>query len=283
MRRKNGEHYRLRIVTGLALLLGSLIAPSTAFAQSPANDDITNATVVTGVPFADGPINTSEATAAVNDPQDCHNNGSTWYTFTPTTDTSIEVNTIGSNYDTTLGVYAGSPESLSLIGCNDDVYGLQSAVRFEAAANTTYFFMVGFCCGNGGTGGGTLFFNVREAPPLLDITLLINSQASFDPRTGAATIGGTLTCNTEAVFTEVFGTLRQRVGRSFITGNFHVTPGPCSPPSLSWSTTVIGDGLFRGGKVTLELFATACDEFSCDSDSVRTTRQLKRGTRSMSK
>lgn len=130
-----------------------------------ANDDIANATIVTGVPFAAGPIDTSGATAAVDDPQDCFNNGSNWYTFTPAADTFIEANTIGSEYDTTLGVYVGSPGSLSLIGCNDDFFGLQSAVRFDATANTTYYFMVGFCCGNGETGGGTLLFNVQELPP----------------------------------------------------------------------------------------------------------------------
>jgi hypothetical protein len=242
----------------------------------PANDDIADATVVTEVPFADGPINTSGATAAGDDPQDCFNNGSVWYTFTPTANILIEANTIGSDYDTTLGVYAGSPGSLSLIGCNDDFYGVQSAVRFDATANTTYFFMVGFCCGNGESGGGTLFFNIRELPAPMDITLVVASPGSFNPQSGTATISGTVMCNTEASFTNVFGTLRQRVGRDFITGSFSVpTPDPCSPPRVSWSATVSGDGVFAGGKVTAEVSTEACDEFSCDSDSVSTTIQLK--------
>jgi hypothetical protein len=185
------------------------------------------------------------------------------------------VSTIGSDYDTTLGVYAGSPGSLSLIGCNDDHYGLQSAVRFNATADTTYYIMVGFCCGNGGTGGGTLFFNLQESPPPLDITLLINAQGSFDPHTGAATIGGTVTCNAGASSTDVSGTLRQKVGREFITGSFFVTPDPCAPPRISWSATVIGDGVFAGGKVTADVSANACDEFGCDADAVSTTIQLK--------
>jgi hypothetical protein len=67
--------------------------------------------------------------------------------------------------DTTLGVYAGSPGSLSLIGCNDDFYDLQSAVRFEATANTTYYIMVGFCCGNGETGGGSCMGSVMVYVP----------------------------------------------------------------------------------------------------------------------
>jgi hypothetical protein len=133
----------------------------------PANDDIANSTIVARIPFADGLIDTGGATTAADDPEDCYNNRSVWYTFTPTANISIEANTIGSDYHTALGAYAGSPGSLSLIKCNDD---RPSAVRFEATANTTYFFMVGICTGSiiceEETGGGprTLFFNVREIP-----------------------------------------------------------------------------------------------------------------------
>jgi hypothetical protein len=274
--RKSRKKYRQNFVTVLGVMVGVMTA--TSVCAAPVNDDIANATVVTGVPFAEGPINTTEATAAADDPQDCFNNGSNWYTFTPTADISIEVNTIGSDYDTTLGVYAGSPGALSLIGCNDDFYGLQSAIHFEATANTTYFVMVGFCCGNGETGGGTLFFNVREfeIPPPLDITLAVDTRGSFN-HAGEATIGGAVTCNTAASFTNVFGTLRQRAGRQFITGSFFASVNPCVPPSSSWSATVMGDGVFRGGQATVEANAEACDGFSCDFDSVSKTIQLKGG------
>jgi hypothetical protein len=272
--RKSGLYHCLLELATIIVLLS--VWTGSAAAAPPSNDDIANATVVTGVPFEDGPVDTSEATAAADDPQDCHNNGSNWYIFKPTADMSIEVNTIGSDYDTTLGVYTGSPGSLSLIGCNDDRYDLQSAVRFNATAGTTYFFMVGFCCGNGGTGGGTLFLNVQESPPPTDITLRVNAQGSFNPQTGAATISGTVMCNIETSFTDVSGTLRQRAGRRFITGGFFVSPGPCSPPRISWSATVIGDGVFVGGKVTAEVFAFACDEDGfCDGDMASTTIQLK--------
>ena len=269
-----------------ALLIGlSVLAPlgsGQVRAQEPANDEVANATDVPGIPFQDGPIDTSAATAAEDDPQDCFNNGSVWYTFTPTEDVSIEVNTIDSDYDTTLGVYEGSPDSLSLIDCNDDFYGLQSAIRFDAAAGTTYYFMVGLCCGNGENGGGTLFFNVRDVadiPPPPEISLVVNAQGSFD-KAGAATIGGTITCDREVPFTGVSGTLRQRVGRRFITGDFFVEPGPCSPSSSSWSATVIGDGVFRGGQVMADVNATACDEFECGEDSVTMTIRLRGGNKS---
>jgi hypothetical protein len=48
-----------------------------------------------------------------------------------------------------------------------------------------YYFMVGFCCGNGETGGGMLFFNVQEIPPLLEMTILV-----MDGNTGTVGLGG---------------------------------------------------------------------------------------------
>jgi IS6 family transposase len=186
MMRKRGTKYRLTIATVLSMLLEVMVTATIVYAQPPVNDDIANSTVVTGVPFAHGPLDTSAATAAVADAQDCFNNGSTWYTFTPATDIAIEANTIGSDYDTTPAMYVGAPGSLSLIECNNDV---PPVVRFDATANTTYYFMVGFCCGNGETGGRTLFFNVQEIPPLLEMTILV-----MDGNTGTVGLGGCSGC-----------------------------------------------------------------------------------------
>jgi hypothetical protein len=267
----SGKKYWRHVVTLLGVLVGVMLTALIAFAQ-PANNDIANATVVTEVPFAVGPIDTSEATAAVDDPQDCYNNGSNWYTFTPTDDISIEVNTIGSEYDTTLGVYAGSPDSLSLIGCNDDFYDLQSAVRFDATANTTYYVMVGFCCGNGETGGGTLFFNVVEIPPLLDITLVVDSPGAVN-RTGAATIGGTVTCN-QPTEVDVSGQLRQKLGRRIIVGGFstHISCDGETP----WSAVARSDqGAFGGGRTEILGGAFSCDQYTCDDDQVTAIIRLR--------
>ena len=132
-----------------------------------ANDDFANAVSVSTLPFSDA-RDTSTATSASDDPIDCHNNGSVWYQFTPSRDLTIMANTFGSHYDTTLGVYTGSRGALELLpgGCNDDFSGLQSRVVFNAIGGTTYYFMLGFCCGNGGTGGSNLIFSVEEYIPI---------------------------------------------------------------------------------------------------------------------
>jgi hypothetical protein len=98
------------------LIAVALLLLSAAVAHAaPANDDIASATVIPGLPFADDPLDTTEATTAPDDP-DCVGNGPTvWYAFTPAADVSVLVNTFGSDYDTTLSAYTDSPSSLTQI------------------------------------------------------------------------------------------------------------------------------------------------------------------------
>lgn len=127
------------------------------------NDDFDHAVVINDLPFNDA-ADTRSATAAPDDPTFCTNNGSVWYTFTPTADTVVEASTLGSDYDIALSVYTGVRGGLTPIpeGC---VYGTQSRLIFNATAGTTYYFLVGFCCGFGLNGGGALVFSVQEVPP----------------------------------------------------------------------------------------------------------------------
>ncbi len=157
----------LRIAFSLLIaLVFLLMGVSPVQAQPPDNDDFDNAILITSLPYADT-RNTSEATYAIDDPGECHNNGSVWYAFTPLVDIAIEANTIGSDYDTTLAAYTGTRGALTLVpgACNDDYYGTQSRINFTAVAGTTYYFLVGTCCGQGGNGGGNLVFSVYEILP----------------------------------------------------------------------------------------------------------------------
>ena len=163
---------RLLAATVSMLLLAAITLPAAppALAQPPQNDDFDSAIVVPELPWTDYRW-TGEATSAPDDPVECHNNGSVWYTFTPAEDMVIEANTFGSDYDTTLAAYTGGRGSLTLVpdACNDDFAGLQSRVVFAATGGTSYHFLVGYCCGQGGSGGGNLVFNVDEQqPPMND-------------------------------------------------------------------------------------------------------------------
>src|SRR6266545_2991365 len=134
--------------------------PTTGPATGPTNDDFANATVINSVPFSITE-DTSQATFDPSDPSGCSSNGSVWFAYTPSSNVQIDADTFGSSYDTVLSAWTGTQGALSLIACNDDFSGLQSKISFQATGGTTYYFMVGRCCGDGGNGGGSLTFSVN--------------------------------------------------------------------------------------------------------------------------
>lgn len=261
---EGGKNYWLSTAAVFGIILGFIVMATTTFALPPANDDIDNATVISGLPFDDA-IDTTEATTDPDDP-DCAGQGPTvWYSFTPTEDTRIEANTFGSDYDTTLSAYMVSDSELIQIACNDDCTSLQSVVQLDVFAGETVFFMIG----SFGSGpGGHLVFNAN-ADVALEIDLTIDPVGSVVPKTGVATILGTVNC-TEPALVSVFGDLVQRAGRFFIRGFFSAF-FECDGET-PWSATVIGDnGRYAAGKANANASADAfvpdfC-EFAFDAES----------------
>jgi hypothetical protein len=248
------SHKLFRPFASLALALTILFAGvGPALAAPPTNDDLNSATTVTEpLPFSDA-INTAEATTAGDDP-DCAGQGPTvWYVFTPSQDMDVQANTYGSDYDTTLSVYTGSPGNLTQIACNDDSGSLQSAVTFAALASETYYFMVGaFASGP----GGNLVFTVTLPPPPLTIDLQLSPTGSFDKQ-GNAILRGRLTCSKFA-FVELAADITQPVGKKAIHG-FSEGFFDCNGET-PWEITVPGaDGRFAGGRATVNVLVDAFD------------------------
>ena len=89
---------------------------------------------------------------------------SAWWSWLAPDSGRVELNTFGSNYDTTLAVYTGDVlGDLTEVASNDDSRpGLQSAVAFDAIAGTTYQIAVdGFA-----TGSGTVALNLDLTSPV---------------------------------------------------------------------------------------------------------------------
>lgn len=232
--------------------------------QAPQNDDFNHATVIPSVPFT-----TSEdvggATVASDDPFCVSRNQTVWFAFTPTRNMRLEANTVGSAYDTTLGVYSGARGALNQIGCNDDSGGtLQSTVRFDAIAGVTYYFEVSSF---GPIIQGNLVFNLVPVlvPAPLVITPSVTKFGTIDPTTGTATISGSISCTKQA-FVTLSGQLKQTHGNTPITGFFSVFV-PCDGIT-TWSATIQtavalfhgrSVALFTGGKADVSATATAFD------------------------
>src|SRR5438105_9704198 len=127
------------------LLRGALVAcalfllqAAPALAAAPANDDFDSATVVSALPFGETE-DVSEATRASDDPYTSFW-PNVWYRFTPAKDTSLELDTAGSNTDTNICVYAGTRGALSEVACSPD--GFYSHFFAELKAGVTYHVMV---------------------------------------------------------------------------------------------------------------------------------------------
>jgi len=131
-----------------------------------ANDEWENAAAIAALPFSNVQ-ETVGATVATDDPLlgcvTARKYGTVWYRYTPVSDTILDVNTLGSSYDTVLAVWTGEGGALQPVACNDDAGPGQTGarVRFSAMAGTTYTIEVaGYT-----QGGGTLRLAVAESVP----------------------------------------------------------------------------------------------------------------------
>ena len=72
--------------------------------------------------------------------------GSTlWYEYTSGGNKTINLDTLGSDYDTYIAVWQGDKNNLQPVACNDDItsYQYQSALSFHATAGVTYYIEIG--------------------------------------------------------------------------------------------------------------------------------------------
>jgi hypothetical protein len=228
--------------------------PGPSLAAAASNDDFDNATVVSALPFTDT-VNTADATTAGDDP-DCVGNGPTvWYRFTPSENTRININTFGSDYDTSISAYTGSRGNLNQLACNDDAGGsTQSSLTLDLVGGETVFFMAGaFASGP----GGNLVVNIDLAPPPLEFGLTIDPVGSVDASTGVATIGGTVTCSRQA-FVSLDGQLLDRIGRIRVEAFFFAFV-ECDGITR-WEAEVAAQNAFLvGGPVEIAVNASAFD------------------------
>lgn len=111
------------------------------FIVTGGNDNFANGLVLSG---RAGTVNgsTAAATKELGEPAHAGNSGgrSIWYYWTAPATGTAKIDTIGSSFDTLLGVYTGSTVgALTLIASNDDTStNQQSAVSFAAVAGTVY-------------------------------------------------------------------------------------------------------------------------------------------------
>jgi hypothetical protein len=236
-----------------------------ASASPPSNDVEARAIGVDTVPFTHS-VDTSDANA--DGPRFCSSHASVFYTFTPSATVRVQVDTLGSDYDTTLAIYTRDElGKVGQIGCDDDRFGDASGLRLRAVAGTTYVVMVNRCCGNPREGrpgrpGGPLVLTVTKVSSASLLATLTVDRGTVDPSEGIATISGTITCSRRSiVYTEgVLNQLRQEV---FVARGYWYAAIPCTPDApVPWSmdvdtetSVVFGAGPATSRRYYLEAYA----------------------------
>lgn len=248
-----------RAVLFLAMLaLGSLGLATPVLAATPSNDLYAGRTVISATPFTDS-IDTAEATTDADDAEanaQCGapaTDASVWYEYVATSDAGFIVDTNSSSYSTGIIVATGGPGSFAVFTCGP------GSAFVSATTGETYAILVFDYQGDGGGNGGTLNIRIGDVPPppVLDVT--IASSGSFNAKTGAATIRGTVSCTGGDVYGKNFIDVQvgQQIGRFKFSGEGFTT-FPCDGTAQTWSAEVFSStGKFAGGKATVTMFAMA--------------------------
>jgi hypothetical protein len=118
------------------------------------------------------------------------------------------------------------------------------------------------------------------APP--DLTLTVNRGGTVNKQ-GVARISGTASCTStdgSGILFDIFGTVRQRIGRVIISGFFDAfVDAPCDGSIIQWEAFVQADnGLFAGGKAATVAISEGCTDF-CSDAFVEATVQLRKNGR----
>lgn len=156
---------------------------------APSNDNFTNATKVpaAGASYVE---NDRFATLELNEPRhdgDKNDAASLWWAWTPTVNTNVFVNTVGSKVDNVLAVYTGgSLAGLQSVATTHSSLTLYKPAQlsFSAQANTTYYIAVASASSNS---LGTLDLNVVPGgqpdtnAPAVFISYPQSGQTVFSP------------------------------------------------------------------------------------------------------
>lgn len=262
------------LLTGAAATLALALPATPAHAAAPANDGIGRATVVGDLPWTTTQ-DTTEATASPRDPGCGH--ATVWFAFTPPTNGSYDLDTAGSDYDTTLAVLTGPRRSPSLVACLDDTgQSLQAALRLELTGGTTYWIQAGQCCGAepGTTGpGGGLSLSLRRSPPPPVLQLALAPRSSVHRVPGRATVRGSARCTPGTTGT-LSVDLRQRTGQwnTVASGS---AAAVCDGRWRRWSIEVDNEQrAFRAGSAFARVSGTVCDSLECTGDEAQRTVRL---------
>ena len=277
--RSNIRRRRLgQLAATLAATVPLLLATAApASASAPSNDDISNATVITSLPFNDT-VDMSQATFAPTDVSFCFGNtASVWYQFTPATSGQIAFDPGPSNSDIAIDVFTGSPGALTPVGCGsgcncDDTPG--GGFILNATAGTTYWIMASTIFTFGTPTLGLWVYQAVPPQATLSVT-----GGSVD-KAGNAIVTGIFDCiGTVPGGAPLVGNVTQPVGRLRSVTAAFATTTTCARAQPWTALAQPGTGKFAGGAATVNVAPpnsfSICNLVGCIDPSATAVIKLK--------
>ena len=151
-------------IAGVATLYGEATLPPAP--PSPPNDRFSNATRISG---PSGRATGSNVNAAAASGEPGSGSKSVWWQWRSPSNGTATIDTVGSSFDTILGVYTGTRvDALTRLAESDNAAGIgrQSRVTLRVTAGTVYWLRVSGLVspfGGGATGNIVLNWNLEEA------------------------------------------------------------------------------------------------------------------------
>jgi hypothetical protein len=231
----------------------------------PLNDNFASGQTLAGCSGSAGGTNvfaTREPLEFNHSPDNQGGTRSVWYQWQAPATGTATIDTLGTGFDTVLGVYTGNAVgAVNVVGRNDDFNERTSRVDFAATAGTVYHIAVdGFNNQNSGGDAGPITINFSETNCAPSFVLLSAANYSVNESANSLTVDVTRTGSTGATATVNFATTdnagltnctvangiaSERCDYGSAAGTVRFGPGETTK---SFTIPIVNDGLVEGNE-----------------------------------
>jgi Calx-beta domain len=230
----------------------------------PLNDNFASAQTLAGCSGTAGGTNvfaTREANENNHSPDGNGGSRSVWYQWQAPATGTATIDTLGTGFDTVLGVYTGNSFPLSVVGKDDDTVERTSRVQFAATAGTVYRIAVdGYNNALSGGDAGPIQINFSETNCSPSLVLLSAASYAVNETANELIVNVTRTGSTGATSTVNFSTsdnagltnctvanglASERCDYGSANGTLRFGPGETTK---SFSIPIVNDGLVEGNE-----------------------------------
>jgi hypothetical protein len=245
-RPRNGRPARIWGTALAAALLVGLVAAPTTSASTPSNDDSADAILLATLPYR-ATVDLTEASLQNDEPFCGGQVASVWYRYVAPAEQTLTVAVPPAEPTTRVCIL---PDSIGA-----GTYRMvtpSETVDILLDAGRTYFILLGSI-----EAGRSATLDLDVGPPYFDVTITLDPKGVADHVSGAALVGGTLSCSDPAsafISVRVQEKLPSKRAVDASDNRFDV---PCSTAPSRWQMQLSANTAFVPGVATVSVFVGA--------------------------